>query len=112
MATTFDLTSYPLSSDTKVQSQPPIVRDVMDDGSPRIRVMGNEHATIQLFFNPMDASTAQAFEDYISVNFATEFDIDVNNQTYRGYLWSQLYIVPAHGPRSIAYQIDFYGRVV
>jgi hypothetical protein len=111
MATTFDVTSYPLEASTRFIHQPRVARDTLDDGSPRIRVLGDEYAEIDLVFEPMNATTAQAFEGYIYTNIATEFDITHRGATYRGYLWSDLQTDDTLGGGTI-FSIRFRGRRV
>ena len=112
MPTAFDVTTYPLSADTKAPRGATIARDILDDGSPRIRVLGGEFATVELFFNPMDSVKAQSFEAYISANYATEFDITIRGTTYRGYIWSDLSDDASKGSNAVMYQLDFRGKVV
>lgn len=111
MATTFDVTSYPLDAATRFSHQPRVARDVLDDGSPRVRVLGDDYAEIDLVFEPMDSSTAQAFEGYIYTNIATEFDITHRGATYRGYLWSDLQTDESLG-RLTVFTIRFRGKRV
>lgn len=116
MATTFPLSTYPLSDKTRVSDDQVVSRESMDDGFPRIRVLGsNTFRVISCVFENFTEAQASAFEDYLNTNRSTEFDIVLDSQspttTYRGYIWTD--------PRATVtqgvwwnYTFDFRGQVV
>ena len=115
MATTFPLSTYPLRDSSRMQDDLVTMRDRLDDGSMRIRVLGTSNfSTIRCVFNPMSVASKVTFEAYLRANTATEFDIITDSSsptiTYRGYIWSD----PSYTKRDGLYTVsfDFRGVIV
>lgn len=87
MATTFDITTYPLETSTRLKRGLGTKVDRMSDGSVRSRVMTTNYPVdIQCTFTPQFETEAAAFISYLTTNAATEFDITHNGITYRGFI--------------------------
>ena len=94
MATAFDLTTYPLSDQTTFLNEKNVVRDVLDDGNMRLRVLGGDSfRSITCVFQLMSEATSAAFENYLITNRATEFTMTFAfgspQDVYTGYIWSE-----------------------
>jgi len=113
MATTFPLSTYELDgNETTFLDGLNVERDIMDDGTPRVRVMGADvFRTINCVFPGLSETSVATFEAYIATNRATEFDMVINGNTYRGYIWSAVRTGVSDGilhKRSF----DFYGKAI
>jgi hypothetical protein len=91
------------------------MRDRLDDGNPRIRVLGtDDFQIIRCLFNPMSIASKVTFEAYLRANKATEFDIITDDSsptvTYRGYIWSDPRYALSNGYYTVGF--DFRGMVV
>jgi len=102
MATTFPLSTYPLSATTGMEDDYAVERDIMDDGEMAVRVMGaSTYREFKCVFQPMSLQTSKTFTDYLRTNRATEFDIvtawSSPQTTYRGYIWSNTQVDASEG---------------
>ena len=87
MATTFNLTTYPLDDSTRFSVDVMTITDQMDSGAVSVRVMSNDtYGNLRCVFSPMTESQSANFHSYLITNRATEFDIAYNGKTYRGYI--------------------------
>lgn len=116
MPTTFPLSTYPLSDKTRMDDSQTVARDVLDDGTMRVRVLGSDNfRTIRCVFEHLSASQASTFEAYLNANRATEFDMVIDSEspitTYQGYIWSDPSVSVSHG-RLYTFRFDFRGKVV
>ena len=116
MATTFPLSTYPLSDKTRMDDDHVVARDRLDDGSMRIRVLGSDtFRIIRCVFEHLTEAQASTFEAYLITNRATEFDMVIDSQspitTYQGYIWSDPRISVTSG-FLYTFQFDFRGKVV
>lgn len=113
MATVFPFSSYTLLDATSAQDDHIISREIMDDGTPVIRVLGaSTFRRVMCQFNPMNISDAQALMDYLHTNKATEFDMTddgLGTSTYRGYIWSEPQIAFEQGVLARV-SFEFYGK--
>lgn len=112
----FDLTTYPLSDRTRMVDDLTLARDLMDDGTMGVRVLGSDtFRTIRCQFEPMSEATSAAFSSYLITNRATELDMVFTFgsplETYRGYIWSQPTFSVVSGFWHI-WQFDFRGKRV
>lgn len=112
----FDLTTYPLSNRTRMQADHVVQRDLMDDGTMGVRVLGG--STFRLIaceFQPMTEATSAAFASYLITNRATELDMVFTFgsplETYRGYIWSDPTFTPASGKLHV-WRFNFRGKLV
>lgn len=92
MATTFNLTTYPLDDSTSFRDIDGTRLTVFDDETVALQDTGNEAREIRCKFSPMSAADGQTLVAYLRTNKATEFDIVIEGITYRGYFY---------GPRDI-----------
>ena len=102
MATTFPLSTYPLSDRTRISEDHTVLRDLLDDGTMRVRVVGSSSfAVLSLVWEYLDGSTCDALLSYIKTNRVTEFDITVAYSspvvTYTGYFWDDPQVTPSQG---------------
>lgn len=103
MATAFDLTTYPLSDATRFINEKNVMRDILDDGNMRIRVLGaDSFRTINCVFKHMTEATSAAFEAYLITNRATEFTMTMPwsvspIDVYTGYIFSDPQMVVVDG---------------
>lgn len=113
MATTFPFSSYALLDSSGASDNHVVSREVMDDGTPVVRVLGADtFRTVSCEFVPMSISDAQALMDYLHTNKATEFDMlsdGLGTSTYRGYIWSEPRIRFTQGVLATV-SFDFYGK--
>jgi hypothetical protein len=112
----FDLTTYPLSDRTRMDDILTVARDVMDDGTLGVRVLGDDTwRVIGCEFEPMSESTSAAFSSYLITNRATELDMVFTFgsplETYRGYIWSAPRFTIKEGIYHI-WRFDFRGQRV
>lgn len=94
MATAFNLSTYPLSDQTTLINEKNVMRDILDDGNMRIRVLGGDtFRNISCVFQLMSEATSAAFENYLITNRATEFTMTFTfgspQDVYTGYIWSE-----------------------
>jgi len=113
MATAFDLTTYPLADRTQFVSDHTAVRDVLDDGNMRIRVLGDDtFRLIRCVFMPMSKSESAAFENYLITNRATDFTMTFAwsspEDVYTGYIWGDPRLT-VNGPLHF-WSFDFRGK--
>lgn len=116
MATTFPLSTYPLSDKTRMSDDHTVARDLLDDGTMRVRVLGGStYRLIRCVFENLTESQASTLEDYLITNRVTEFDMVLDSEspitTYQGYLWGDPQITVAHGVLH-SVRVDFRGEVV
>lgn len=112
MATTFDLTTYPLQDATQFGHRLSGMVDIMDDGTLRYRSLSSDSfAEIRCRFEPMSAATSAAFETYITNNSATEFEITYNSKTWRGYIDPRTPLMSTEGPWH-TWSFNFKGKAV
>jgi len=114
MATAFDLTTYPLDDQTRFQSDKTVMRDILDDGNMRIRVLGDDtFRTISCVFQLMSESSSAAFENYLITNRATEFTMTFGfgspQDVYTGYIWSAPQVTVTEGVWH-TWAFDFRGK--
>lgn len=116
MATTFDLTTYPLSDRSRFVDDHTVARDLLDDGTMRIRVLGaSTFRIIRCVFEHLTEADAATFEAYLITNRATLFDMvfpfDSPVTTYQGYIWSTPQNTVTNGTFHVV-SFDFRGVVV
>jgi hypothetical protein len=116
MAIAFPLSTYPLSDRTQINDEHTVARDVLDDGTMRIRVLGDStFRTVRCVFNYLTESESSTFEQYLITNRATEFTMVLDSQspttTYQGYIWSNPSVSVRDG-NLYTWQFDFRGKVV
>jgi len=106
--TVFDFNTYPITDDFTVSHSGVVTREIMDDGTPRVRVLGGSgYRTTRLTFQPMLAATSDALLAFIAANRATSIDF---GDYGTGYFWSDPTETAAGGLlRSVA--IDIYAQV-
>lgn len=114
MATAFPLSTYPLSDRTQLNDDEPIIRDLLDDGSFRIRYLGfSSHQIARCTFRPMSKQLADTFMRYLRSNRATEFDLTLDfvspTITITGYIWSEPRKSSSDGLDTVTF--DFRGTV-
>ena len=113
MATAFPFSSYTLLDSSAASDDHVVSREVMDDGTPVVRVLGSStFRTVSCEFIPMSISNAQALMYYLHANKATEFDMlsdGLGTSTYRGYIWSSPSISYSQGVLATV-SFDFYGK--
>lgn len=111
--TAFDFTSYPLDSKTGFQDALNVTRDIMDDGTMHVRVLGGSgYRSGSLVFKPMSESEVDSLLGYLHDNRATEFTFSGTGwgaQTYTGYIASEPSIRTIDGPLSQV-TVDVYAR--
>jgi len=115
MATAFPTSTYPLRDTTRMQDDYVTMRDRLDDGNPRIRVLGTSiFHEIRCVFNPMSEADKVTFQAYLQTNKATEFTITTDTSsptvTYQGYIWSDPSFSKDSGLYTVSF--DFRGKVV
>lgn len=104
----FDFATYPLSSDTSFTHRHHVTRDLMDDGTPHVRVMGDSgYQETMLRFQPMSIAESSALISYLSANVATEFDF---GDFGTGYIWGDPTVEVVSGPLR-AVSVLIYSRV-
>lgn len=87
MATAFDVTTYPLDTQTGFKMDLGTRVNRAADGTPTLRVMKPaQPASLRCIFMPQTQAASQSFWTYLVNNRATEFDIVHNGRTYRGYI--------------------------
>lgn len=87
MATDFDVTTYPLETNTRFRHSLGTRLDRMTDGSVRSRVLTtNKPVDIQCAFCPQSEAESEAFLNYLHANAATQFNIPHNGKTYTGFI--------------------------
>lgn len=87
MATDFDVTTYPLETNTKFKPSLGTKLDKISGGGRRLRVLTTtKPMQITCVFNPQSATASNAFLTYMRDNAATQFNITHNSRTYRGYI--------------------------
>ncbi len=87
MATTFDVTTYPLETSSRFKPSLGTKIDRMSDGSIKVREISSiKPATVSCVFTPQTESESATFLAYLETNKSTEFDIVHNGRTYRGYI--------------------------
>jgi hypothetical protein len=116
MATAFPIATYPLGGRTRFVDDHTIKRDVLDDGTMRVRVVGaSTYRTISCSFEFISETVSAALEAYLITNRATEFDIPLEFgsplTTYRGYFWSNATTSVTNGQLHTV-TIQFRGAVV
>lgn len=113
MATAFDFTSYPLDGDTGFTDEPQVLRDIMDDGTPHVRVVGgSSYRRASLVFQPTNPTETDTLLDYLNTNRATEFTFSGSGwgaKTYTGFLWSEPEADPIDG-YLYRVTVDVYAR--
>lgn len=114
MATAFDLTTYPLSDRTQFFSDHTVVRDILDDGNMRMRVLGGDSfRLIRCVFQPMSEAASTAFEAYLITNRATEFTMTFTfgspQDVYTGYIWGEPALTITDGTLHY-WSFDFRGK--
>lgn len=116
MATAFDLTTYPLSDRTSFINDKTVMRDILDDGNMRIRVLGGDtFRTINCIFKHMSEATSAAFEAYLITNRATEFTMTMPWSSspidiYTGYIFSDPSVTVVDGIWHV-WSFQFRGKV-
>lgn len=115
MATTFPLSTYALSDRSRFIDDHTVARDMMSDGSMKVRVLGSSnYRTINCVFEYLDTTTFQTFMSYLRTNRVTEFDLTISfaspAETLTGYIWSDPRVTPAYG-RLYTVDFDFRGVV-
>lgn len=93
MATPFPQSTYTISDRTQFNDDHVVARDLLDDGSMRLRVLGDSsYQIIRCVFEHMTESSADTFIKYLRSNKTTEFDMtfafNSPSSVYRGYIWS------------------------
>lgn len=87
MATTFDVTTYPLETSSRFKPELGTTLDRMSDGTVKLRQTTSiKPAKVTCVFTPQNAASSATFLAYLETNAATEFDIVHNGRTYRGYI--------------------------
>jgi hypothetical protein len=114
MATAFPFSSYTLRDSTTLTDNHVISREVMDDGTPIVRVLGSStYRMIKCEFIPMSIADAEAMTDYLNTNRATEFEMADSGvfgaATYTGYIWSDIEVRYESGVLARV-SFDFYGK--
>jgi len=112
----FDLTTYPLATETFMADDLNVARDIMDDGTLGIRVLGSSaYRTISCVFEHMDAATSAAFAAYLVTNRATELDMLFGfrspQDTYRGYIWGNPSFTVVEGVWHV-WTMEFRGKKI
>lgn len=117
MATTFPVSTYPLNDRTRITGAKPVKRDIMDDGTPRFRSLGDgNYRMLRIVFNPLTEQEMQDLLDYLNTNKATEFDVAMPFgspiQNYTGYFWNEPNVSTYQGSaKDFTVSVDFYGSV-
>lgn len=116
MATTFPVSTYPLSSDTRFEDEHLVEVDVFDDGTMQSRQLSSStFRVINCAFEPMPIQTAKTFEEYLRTNRGIEWDLSIeygSPQTiYRGYIVSEIDVDPGEGNLYMV-KFRFRGKVV
>lgn len=112
MATTFPLSTYPLEDRSTFVDEYRVSRDVLDDGSMSLAVLGDTHyRLVRCVFSPLTAATSATFETYLQTNRSTEFDLVYQGITYTGYIWSDIRTEPLEGALTRV-SFDFRGEVI
>ena len=114
MATAFDLTTYPLGDRTRFVSDKTVMRDILDDGNMRLRVLGGDtFRLIRCVFQPMTEANSAAFENYLITNRATEFTMTFAfgspEDVYTGYIFSDPQVTVSNGFLH-TWTFDFRGK--
>jgi len=112
----FDTTTYPLSDRTRMADELNVLRDIMDDGTLGIRVLGDDtFRIISCEFEPMSEQVSNDFASYLITNRATELDMvfafGSPQETYRGYIFSTPTLAITDGTLHV-WRMDFRGRRV
>jgi hypothetical protein len=115
MATAFPTSTYPLRDTTRMGDDLVTMRDRLDDGNMRIRVLGTDvFHDISCVFSPMSEASKVTFQAYLQANRATEFTITLDSSsptvTYQGYIWSDPRYAKDSGLYTVSF--DFRGKVV
>ena len=112
----FDTTTYPLSDRTQFSDELNVARDIMDDGTMGIRVLGDDtFRTLRCEFEPMSEQVSNDFAAYLVTNRATELDMVLAfgspQERYRGYIFAppQMNVI---GGRWHVWRLTFRGRKV
>jgi len=116
MATAFPLSTYGgLSDKTRMVDELITMRDALDDGTPRIRVLGGStYRVIRCVFEHISEQIASDLEQYLITNRATEFSMSIDTAspatTYTGYIWTDPQVSVSNG---FLYTVtfDFRGEV-
>lgn len=113
MATTFPVSTYPLSDRTRILPQQNIARDMLDDGTPRVRQFSaTNHCTVNCVFEYVTGDTVDALLAYLNTNKTTEFDLVIPFSspvvTVTGYLWSDPDVTVTEG-KLYTVSVDIYG---
>ena len=102
MATTFPVSTYPLSDRSRFEDDHTIARDMMSDGTMKVRVLGSQtFRTINCVFEHLSTTTFDTFMAYLRTNRATEFDLSIAfaspQETITGYIWSDPRVTVTEG---------------
>lgn len=113
MATTFPVSTYPLSDRTRILPQQNIARDMLDDGTPRVRQLSaTNHCMVNCVFEYVSGATADALLTYLNTNKTTEFALVIPFSspvvTVTGYLWSDPDVSVSNG-KLYTIQVNLYG---
>lgn len=109
MATTFPLSTYTISDRSRFIDDHTVARDIMSDGSMKVRVLGaSTYRTINCVFEYLDSTTYQTFISYLRANRTTEFDMTIAfsspQETITGYIFTDPRTTPSNGD---LYTVDF-----
>lgn len=86
MATSFPQSTYPFEDRTSFEDDNNVEFTKMSDGTLRSRTLSdNQYRTFTVCFAPLEGSDAESLSDYLRSNRTTEFDIDYQGNTYRGF---------------------------
>lgn len=113
MATTFPTSTYQLSDRTRIRKQQNVARDMLDDGTPRVRQFSaTNHCMVNCVWEYLDGATADALLTYLNTNKVTEFDLVIPFSspvvTVTGYLWSDADVTVSNG-KLYTVTVDLYG---
>ena len=115
MATAFPLSTYPLSDKSTFVDDHSVIRDLLDDGTMRVRVVGDStYRTIRCVFEHLSSTTLNTFQAYLITNRVTEFTLTIAfsspSMTYTGYFWSEPQVTVSNGSLYTV-TVDFRGSV-
>lgn len=109
MATTFPVNTYPLLSRADADIGLGVVRDLMQDGSPRLRQVNLAgYTTITLEFAPLREADAKSLIAYIRTHATDEMEVAVGSVVYVGYFWGDIEQRVLGSMHWLS--IEFYGR--
>jgi len=112
MATAFPIVTYPLDTSTRFQDHTMTRATKMASGPVHIHLLSDDtYRTINCRFSPAYGVDADALIQYLRTNRVTEFDVDYNGTTYRGYFIGDIETENRDGDVAFV-SVEFYGITV